>query len=201
MTLTSVRYKTYEDYLRSDLSSEANYRLLSNGEVIALPPEDEENICIATELLFVIGQFVRPRTLIRTNSTEVQVRPVGDGRTNRKPDLVVLLPEHAELMANLRKSAVLLDMPAPAFVAEVVSPGGPGSDSYRRDYEWKRQQYQELQIPEYWIIDRHRQQVTVLILQEGAYVEQLYKCKEIVHSVAFPKLNLSAGQVLSAGDI
>ena len=92
MTLTSVRYKTYEDYLRSDLSSEANYRLLSNGEVIALPPEDEENICIATELLFVIGQFVRPRTLIRTNSTEVQVRPVGDGRTNRKPGLVVLLP-------------------------------------------------------------------------------------------------------------
>ena len=201
MTFTSVRYKTYEDYLHSNLSSEGNFRLLNNGEIVELPPEDEENICIATELLFVIGQFVKPRTLVRTNSTEIQVRPVGDGRVNREPDLVVLRPEHAELMADTRKSAVLLDMPAPAFVAEVVSPRRPSSDNYRRDYEWKRQQYQELEIPEYWIIDRHRQQVTVLILQDGVYAERLYKSKEMIHSKAFPIISLSASQVLLAKDI
>ena len=51
MTVTSVRYKTYEDYLHSDLGSDGNFRLLSSGEVIELPPEDEENICIANEPL------------------------------------------------------------------------------------------------------------------------------------------------------
>ncbi len=201
MTFTSVRYKTYAEYLHSDLSPEGNYRLLSNGEVVELPPEDEENICIATELLFVIGQFVKPRTLVRTSSTEIQVHPIGDGRVNRAPDLIVLRPEHIELMADIRKSTVLLGMPAPAFVAEVVSPGGPSSDNYRRDYEWKRQQYQALEIPEYWIIDRHRQQVTVLILREGVYTERLYKGQTIIRSEAFPKINLSATQVLLAKDV
>lgn len=201
MTITSVRYRTYKDYLYSDLGPDGNYRLLSNGEVVELPPEDEENIRIATELLFVIGQFVKPRTLVRTGSTEVQVRPVGDGSVNRKPDLMVLRPEHIDLLAEIRKSAILLGMPAPAFVAEVVSPGSTQSDNYRRDYEWKNQQYQELGIPEYWIIDRHRQQVTVLILKDSAYIEQLYKDKEKVQSEAFPEINLSAAQVLLAQDI
>lgn len=201
MTYTSVRYKTYTEYLGSNLSSEGNFRLLSNGEVIELPPEDEENIRVATELLFVLGQFVTPRTLIRTASTELQVRPVGDGRMNREPDLVVLRPEHIELMKPIKKSAVLLGMPAPAFIAEIVSPGSKNSDNYRRDYEWKRQQYQDLEIPEYWIIDRHRQQVTVLILQKGIYIERAYQQTEIILSKAFPTLKLSAIQVLSAGDI
>lgn len=201
MTYTSIRYKTYTEYLGSNLSSEGNFRLLSNGEVIELPPEDEENIRVATELLFVLGQFVTPRTLIRTASTELQVRPVGDGRMNREPDLVVLRPEHIELMKPIKKSAVLLGMPAPAFVAEIVSPGSKNSDNYRRDYEWKRQQYQDLEIPEYWIIDRHRQQVTVLILQKGIYIERAYQQTEIILSKAFPTLKLSAIQVLSAGDI
>ena len=201
MIHTKARYSTYAEYLESDLGSDGKFCLLSDGEVLALPPEDEENIRVATELLFVLGQFVTPRTLVRTASTELQVNPIGDGRINREPDVVVLRPEHTALMANLKKSAVLLGMPAPAFVAEVVSPGGERSDNYRRDYEWKRQQHQDLEIPEYWIIDRHRQQVTVLILKDGVYQEALYRSSESIHSEAFPRLNLSAEQVLSAGDV
>jgi Uma2 family endonuclease len=201
VTYTSVRYSTYAEYLESDLGPDGKFCLLSNGEVVALPPEDEENIRVATELLFVLGQFVTPRTLVRTASTELQVNPMGDGRVNREPDVVVLRPEHIELLGASKKSAVLLGMPAPAFVAEVVSPGGERSDNYRRDYEWKRQQYQDLEIPEYWIIDRHRQQVTVLILRDGIYAETLYRGAEVIHSEAFPLLSLSAEQVLSAGDV
>jgi len=201
VTYTQVRYSTYAAYLASDVEPDGKFCLLSNGEVIELPPEDEENIRVATELLFVLGQFVRPRTLVRTASTELQVNPMGDGRVNREPDLVVLRPEHIVLMADIKKSAVLLGMPPPAFVAEVVSPGSESSDNYRRDYEWKRQQYQDLEIPEYWIIDRHRQQVTVLILKDGVYAETLYRDTESVCSEAFPLLKLSAKQILSAGDV
>ncbi|WP_170944026.1 Uma2 family endonuclease [Leptolyngbya sp. BC1307] len=201
MTYTSVRYSTYREYLASDLGSDGSFRLLSNGEVVELPPEDEENIRVATELLFVLGQFVTPRTLVRTASTEIQVHPVGDGRVNRQPDVVVLRPAHIGLMAALKKSAVLLEMPAPAFVAEVVSPGSKRSDNYRRDYEWKRQQYQDLEIPEYWIIARHRQQVTVLILEGGVYIESSYQANESVCSEVFPRLRLTAAQMLSAGDV
>lgn len=201
MTYTRVRYSTYAEYLASDLGPDEKFCLLSNGEVVELPPEDEENIRVATELLFVLGQFVTPRTLVRTASTELQVNPIGDGRVNRAPDILVLRPEHIALMADLKKSAVLLGMPPPVFVAEVVSPGSEGSDNYRRDYEWKRQQYQDLVIPEYWIIDRHRQQVIVLILKDGVYAETIYRDTERVCSETFPLLNLSAKQILSAGDV
>jgi Uma2 family endonuclease len=201
VTYTSVRYSTYAEYLSSDLGPDGKFCLLTNGEVVELPPEDEENIRVATELLFVLGQFVVPRTLVRTASTELQVNPMGDGRVSREPDLVVLQPEHIQLLGASKKSAVLLGMPAPAFVAEVVSPGGKGSENYRRDYEWKRQQYQDLEIPEYWIIDRHRQQVSVLILRAGVYADTLYRGTEVIRSEAFPKLSLSAEQVLCAGDL
>ncbi|MEO1635040.1 MAG: Uma2 family endonuclease [Cyanobacteria bacterium J06631_9] len=202
MTYTPVRYSTYTEYLESsNLGPDSQFCLLSNGDVLQLPPEDEENIRVATELLFVLGQFVKPRTLVRTASTELQVHPIGDGRVNRAPDVVVLRPEHIQLMAESKKSTILLGMPAPAFVAEVVSPGGEKSDNYRRDYEWKRQQYQDLEIPEYWIIDRHRQQVTVLILENEIYTETRYRGNEKVHSQAFPQLSLSAKQILSAGDV
>ena len=199
MTCTPVLYKTYKDYLEADLGSDGSFRLLSSGEVIELPPEDEENIRAATELLFVLGEWVKPRTLIRTGGTEIQVRPVGDGWVNREPDLMVLRPEHIELMATTKKSAVLFGMPAPAFVAEMVSPGGENSDNYRRDYEWKRQQYEAWKIPEYWIVDRHRQQVTVLLLEDDTYSQNRYKGRQIVRSKTFPLLALSAEQILAGG--
>ncbi|MEO0376623.1 MAG: Uma2 family endonuclease [Cyanobacteria bacterium P01_A01_bin.17] len=197
MTHTAIRYKSYADYLESDLGSEGNFRLLSNGEVIALPPEDEENYFIADEFAEVLKRLLKNRRLVKTASTELQVHPVGDNRVNRAPDLIVLRPEHLDLIAENKKNAVLLGMPAPVFVAEVVSSGGESSDNYRRDYEWKRQQYEGWKIPEYWIIDRHRQQVVVLILTEGAYKAHAYRDSDLMTSLVFPTLTLSVDKLLS----
>jgi Uma2 family endonuclease len=144
-----------------------------------------------------LKRLVKNRRLVKSASTELQVHPVGDRRVNREPDLIVLRPEHLELMADLKKNAILFGMPAPAFVAEVVSPGSETSDNYRRDYEWKRQQYEWWAIPEYWIIDRHRQQVVVFVLKQGTYRESVYRNSEVIDSWVFPTLKLSASELLS----
>ena len=104
-------------------------------------------------------------------------------------------------MAQLKKNVVLLSMPAPLFVAEIVSPGGESSMNYRRDYEWKRQQYEWWQIPEYWIIDGHREQVVVFSLQNNTYQEHQYRDNSIVKSLLFPTLQLTANQLLSGNII
>ena len=197
MTFTPVRYKTYRDYIDSDLGPDGNFRLLSNGDVIELPPEDYENIFVAAELAELLKRLTGNRKLVSSSSTEIQVHPIGDGCVNRVTDLVVLRPEHLIQMAELKKSVILLGMPAPLLVAEVVSPGGDRSDNYRRDYEWKRQQYEGWQIPEYWIIDRHRQQVVIFILTEGTYQEQRYTHNDSLESSAFPALVLTANQLLT----
>lgn len=188
MTFTRTRYKTYAEYLNADLNPEGNFRLLSSGEIVELPPEDERNISIADELAFTLKQLVSSKRLVKISATELQVHPVGDTRVNRKPDIVVLRPAHIELMGELNKSTILFGMPAPVFVAEVVSPGGPTSENYRRDYDWKRVQYERWNIPEYWIIDRHRAQVTVLILKDGQYVETVYREKLETEFSAYPEI-------------
>lgn len=197
MTFTSVRYKTYLEYLHSDLGPDGNFRLLSNGEIIELPPEDDENYFIADEFAERLKRLLKNRRLVRSSATEIQVRPAGDGHVNRVPDLIVLRPEHLELMAKLKKSAILFEMPPPLFIAELASPGGKGSANYKRDYEWKREQYEWWQIPEYWIIDRHRQQVVVFTLNGDTYKEHLYKGTDTVTSQIFPTLQLSADKLLS----
>lgn len=197
MTVTSVRYKSYAAYLESDLGSEGNFRLLSNGEVIELPPEDDDNYFIADELVEKLKRSLGNRRLVRSNSTELQVHPVGDDCVNRVPDLIVLRPDHLELMAELKKSAILFGMPSPLFIAEVVSPGSGSSANYRRDYEWKRQQYEWWQIPEYWIIDRYRKQVVIFTLKNDTYEEQQYRGSDRIQSSTFPDLQLQANQLLS----
>lgn len=197
MTFTSVRYKNYAEYLHSDLGPDGNLRLLSNGEVIELPLEDEGNTYVADELAELLKRTLGNRRLVKSSSTEIQVHPVGDNRVNRKPDLVVLQPEHLVRIAELKKNAVLFGAPPPLLVAEIVSPGSERAENYRRDYEWKRQQYEWWQIPEYWIIDRHRQQVVLFVLKEGVCKESYHREFDTIESSIFPTLQMTANKLLS----
>lgn len=188
MTYILKRYESYQDYLENCPSGDSDYRLLNNGEIVQLPPEDDDNILWAAELKFCLTQIPELRKLVRGNDTELQVNPVGDRRLNRKPDVMVLRPEHRILFKQNRYSAIKFGMPAPIFVAEIVSPGPESSDNYKRDYIWKREQYQWWEIPEYWIIDRHRDSVTVLLLKAGVYQETIYKGDREIKSEIFPGL-------------
>ena len=195
MTYTPVRYRSYQEYLDDEqLNPEGNYRLLSTGEVIEVASEDDINLRIAIQLAFVLFiQVPSLKNLIRTNAKEMEVNPVGDRCVNRKPDLVVVRPEHLE---SARQSIRLGQLP-PQFIVEVVSPGSESSENYQRDYVWKRSQYQQLGIPEYWIVDPHLQKVTVLILVDGAYQETIYRGDRPIQSKAFPTLSITASEVLA----
>ncbi len=191
MTYTIKRYQSFQEYLDDDeLSDEKNYRLLSTGEAIEVSDESNLNLAIVYAFIEALLEaegisFIRR---IRRGHRSLQVQPVGDKWANRKPDVMVLQPEHLELS----QKAIFFGMAAPAFVAEVVSPGGENSVNYQRDYVWKREQYEWWQIPEYWIIDPHREKVTVLTLVDGAYQEKAYSGEAIIVSTLFPELQLRA---------
>jgi len=88
-------------------------------------------------------------------------------------------------------------MAPPQLVVEVVSLyRNPNDDNYRRDYIDKLLQYEQLGIPEYWIIDPQAQVVTILILVNGKYqVTQFTGSQQIVSQI-FPKLELTPTQIL-----
>ncbi|MCG8362695.1 MAG: Uma2 family endonuclease [Pseudanabaenales cyanobacterium] len=197
MTQAKPKLRTFQDFLAYDDGSDRRYELLTNGELIELPPESELNSWIAKVLGMALEKIVSPR-LVRTNSITLEVEPFGDDRKNRYPDLIVLQPEHIPLMAELGYGAITLGMPAPQMVAEVVSPGSETSDNYRRDYDWKRQQYQVWGIAEYWILDSQRAQVTVLALIDGAYQAKNYNGDQPIISAIFPKLKLTTIELLES---
>ena len=199
MTYAVTHYKSYQEYLDDEtLAPNGNYRLLETGELIELAEESDLNVRIALRLLILLAQIENGiyAERVRNGNREIQVTPVGDRWVNRKPDLMVLRPEHLKTL----KQALFSEIAPPLFVAEVVSPGGENSDNYLRDYVWKRQQYERLGIPEYWIVDPQRKQVTLLALVEGRYEsETVYKASDQVVSIVFPTLKISV-QSLLEGD-
>lgn len=196
MTYTIKKYKSLQEFLEDDeLSPDGSYRLLSTGEAIEVPLEDETNLIIEYALIEALQKikgisFIRR---IRKGDRDLQVHPAADKWVNRRPDVMVLKPEHLEI----GRRAIFFDMPAPAFVAEVVSPSGEKSENYLRDYVWKRSQYEWWKIPEYWIIDPHREKVTVLILVDDAYHESVFSGETVIRSKVFPELNLTVDALLS----
>lgn len=174
---------SFPEYLAYDDGTDNRYEL-TDGELIALPPESGLNIEIANLLFVALIRLLDPR-LVRLFSCELQV----DGTVkNRYPDLVVLQPEHLQLTR--RRSTITFDMPPPELVVEVVS---PGKVNRQRDYDDKRKQYAARGIPEYWLVDPQDRVVIVLRLQSGSYLEVgQFRGSDRILSPRFPTLDLTA---------
>ena len=187
MTIATKKF-TLEEYLNHNNDREKHYELVA-GTLTEMPPESPQNAEIAIKLLLKFAQFVAPR-LLRCKDTEIVVS--GSRTTVRLPDLMVLTENLADALYSRGRSTIISDMPPPALVVEVVSPGKVNQD---RDYRFKRSEYAARGISEYWIIDPQIQQVTVLILNQGLYDETVFTGDNEITSVIFPQLQLTANQI------
>lgn len=178
---------TLEEYLSYDDGTDARYEL-NNGELVALPPESELNVRIASFLFaFFLKQGV-PSYRVRIG-TEIVVS--GSRATTRFPDVMVLSEELATALEGASRSTIMPEMPPPLLVIEVVSPG-----QENRDYRYKRSEYGARGIAEYWIVDPMQQKMTVLEWVEGLYEEKVYEGNNPIISPLFGVLNLTTAQIL-----
>jgi len=109
---------------------------------------------------------------------------------------MVLTEDLAAALTDSKRSVVMPDMPPPALVVEIVS---PGTTNEARDYRYKRSEYAARSIAEYWIVDPQQAQITVLTLIAGLYEEAVFKGNDRLISSTLPNLNLTPTQVLQAG--
>ncbi len=192
-TMTTISKRlTLEEYLNHDDGTDTQYELVA-GELVAMPPESPKNVQIALFLLSKLLKFVPLNRL--SNKAEIVVS--GSRSTTRIPDLMVLTDELAATLQGATRSTITLDMPPPALVVEVVSPGKVNED---RDYRYKRSEYAARGISEYWIVNPQINRVSVLTLVEGLYEEMIFEGSTAIASSTFPELRLTAQQVLSAGE-
>lgn len=183
----STNKMTFEEFLEFDDGSDFLYEL-ENGELIQMAAESEINQRITSFLFaYFLQQGIayyqlRMKTEIAVHSQRVGVRI---------PDLIVFSEELATVMQGAKRSLVLLDMPPPLLVVEVVSP-----NQENRDYRFKRSEYAARGIAEYWIVDAIAQKLTILQWVEGFYDELVFEGNQAIKSPVLGSLELTAVQIL-----
>lgn len=195
MTQTKTKFTSIEEFLAYDDGTNTRYELV-DGVLVDMGTESTINTIIAGFLFAAFLQSGIPayrigfKQYIAVSSTSV---------TARDPDLIVHSEGSFAAIDGLPQALIAADVPVPLMVIEIVSPGNPGSDNYKRDYVEKPQEDAARGIPEFWRVDPERSVVAVLKLEDEAYESRDFRGSESIVSCTFPNLQLTAEQILRAG--
>jgi Uma2 family endonuclease len=85
----------------------------------------------------------------------------------------------------------------PTIVAEFVS---AGKRDRQRDYEEKRDEYMELKVKEYWVIDRFRRTMTVFFIQGGKTRKRVLRENQTYTTDLLPGFELPLASLFALAD-
>ena len=181
---------TFQEYLFYEGEPDVRYELV-RGKLIPIPVQSHLHTNIAKFLAYKLQRHFAAENL------ELVANPLATGvrteeASSRIPDLVVCSQSVWEEVIP-RAGAGVLDFPEkPNLVIEIVS------INRRDDYVTKRNEYENAEIPEYWIVDPKKNRVRIYNLtgEEGYSSVDFTKEAQIVSS-QFPKLVLSVEEMLS----
>jgi Uma2 family endonuclease len=193
MSQTAVPQKllTMDAYLAHDDGTDTHYELV-DGVLTEMPPESQENCAIARFLLVGLLKLFS-FDFLAYKDLEIEVS--GRRATCRLPDLVVHSEESKAALRGSTRNTLTRDMPPPALVIEVVS---PGAANRARDYRYKRTEYAARGIAEYWIVDPETQQITVCKWVDGQYEDGVFAGANCLQFEAVPGWTLTVDQVFTS---
>ncbi|MDJ0736643.1 MAG: Uma2 family endonuclease [Nostocaceae cyanobacterium] len=194
MTKTPVQL-SFEDYLSYDDGTDNRYELV-DGELVMVPLPTGEHSDV-TDLLakaieVAISQQQENWKLKRDVGVYVGVNPKTGKERSRTPDLTVLTDAQWTVIKADKTRAAVTKTP-PLLVVEIVSPS-----SRKTDYETKQGEYQQLGVPEYWIVDLQQQKVSVLTLVDDEYQTTEFTRNQRIISPTLTALSLTVQEVMSA---
>ena len=203
MIQTLPKVTTFEEFV-TELPENSGVRYeLHNGNIIemAQPIGDHEEVkgFLGVEIPFEIKRLGLPYGI----PNQVIVRPEGKD-SGYFPDLLVLNRENLANEKLWKKQSIISNGASIPLVIEVVS------TNWRDDYHLKYADYEEMGIPEYWIVDYaalggrnfigNPKQATISVcnLVDGEYQISKFRDHERIVSKTFPELNLTANQIFQA---
>lgn len=182
-------------------NSVCNYEL-HNGVIVEMPlgTGDHSDITgfISSEINFEIRRLKLPYSI----PGDYLLKPIRN-ESGYKPDTIVLDRSQLTNEPLWQKESVITMGSSVRLVVEVVS------TNWRDDYFFKASDYEEMGIPEYWIVDYlglggrkfvgNPKQPTLSVYQlvDGEYQVTQFRKNERVESLAFPELNLTIEQIIS----
>ena len=203
MIQTLSKVTTFEEFV-AGLPENSGVRYeLHNGNIIemAQPVGEHEEVkgFLGVEIPFEIKRLGLPYGI----PNQVIVRPEGKD-SGYFPDVLVLNRENLVNEKLWKKESILSNGASIPLVIEVVS------TNWRDDYHLKYADYEEMGIPEYWIVDYaalggrnfignpKQPTISVCNLVDGEYQISKFRDHERIISQTFPELNLTANQIFQA---
>lgn len=177
---------------------------LHNGNITEMPQpvgdHEEVKSFLSIEIPFEIKRLGLPFGI----PNQAIVRPNGK-ESGYFPDLLVLNRSNLVNEKRWKKESILSDGKSIPLAIEIVS------TNWRDDYNLKFADYEEMGIPEYWIVDYAAlggrnfignpklPTISVCNLVDGEYQIIKFRDDEQIISQAFPELKLTANQIFQAG--
>jgi Uma2 family endonuclease len=177
---------------------------LHNGVIVEMPLGTGDHSAVAG---FISGEAfleIRQRQLPYLVPREYIVKSAAD-KSGYQPDVIVLDLPALENEPRWKKESIITMGSSVRLAVEVVS------TNWRDDYFFKASDYEEMGIPEYWIVDYlglggrkfigNPKQPTLSVYQlvDGEYQVKQFRGDDLIESLAFPELRLTAEVIFRAG--
>ncbi len=170
-TVTKDKLFTYDDFCV--LVKDGQKADLIDGVIYMASPDNTDANRINGWLYALILLFVQKKKLGEVYFSRVACR--FDAYNAPEPDIIFVRKERAQA---IKRGGV---EGHPDLAVEIVSP-----DSVDRDYEKKREKYEEAGVPEYWIVDELEDKVTLLHLDRKGQYRQIRPKGGILYSKVLP---------------
>ncbi|TYQ29367.1 Uma2 family endonuclease [Pseudanabaena sp. UWO311] len=201
--LAKTELVTFAEF--AEWKPENKFYELHNGVIVEMPQPTGDHEDIGSFLGEAItAEYLRLNLPYRIPKTVLVKPPSAESAYD--PDVLVLNRSNLVNEPLWKKSATVVQGSSIAVVIEVVS------TNWRDDYLTKLKEYEEMGIPEYWIVDYlgiggrrfigNPKQPTILVheLIDGEYQVTAFRGDDRVISPTFPELNLTANQIFQAGN-
>ncbi|MCF2147055.1 Uma2 family endonuclease [Desmonostoc muscorum LEGE 12446] len=202
MTQTLPKLVTFEQFIEWYPSNGARYEL-HKGVIVEMPPPtgEHENVVgfLAAQITFQFLQMGLPFRIPKTAFVKIQ-----SNNSTYSPDILLLNHDNLVNEPLWSKQSTVIQAASIPLAVEVVS------SNWRDDYYDKFRDYEEMEIPEYWIVDYaaiggkrftgnpKQKTITICELVDGDYQMTVFRENNFITSPLFPQLNLTAQQIFDS---
>lgn len=194
---------TFEDFL--EWKPETGRYELHDGVIIEMQPvgeHEEVKGFLATKLTVEFDRLNLPYFI----PNQALVKPL-EKESGYLPDVLIINRANLAAEPLWKKSSTITQGASIPLVIEVVS------TNWRDDYLLKVADYEEIGVPEYWIVDYlglggrrfignpKQPTISVYSLVEGEYQVSQFRGGDRIQSPAFPEFNLTAEQIFRVGSL
>jgi Uma2 family endonuclease len=204
MIQTISKTVTFDEFVAWYPENSVHKYELHNGVIVEMPKGTGDHSDVTGFISLKLGVEIDRRELPYSIPGDCLLKPVRD-ESGYEPDVIVLDRTALANEPRYKKESVITMGSSVRLAVEVVS------TNWRDDYFFKAFDYEEMGIPEYWIVDYlglggrkfigNPKQPTLSVYQlvDGEYQVKQFRGSERVESLTFPELKLTAEQIFRAG--